>query len=147
MLSFVYCKDRPGWNNMFTLILSHPACCLRASWSISFKIQTKTNFLMLWKRVFCFENRLSGVKKKQTVRCFTKYTPKNQIELNRIEAICIVVVVLLIFTLSFLIILFFILFHLIFLPLTFSGMHVCTMHTGSYPHASSGNVLFLSSII
>ena len=97
---------------------------------------------MLWKRVFCFENRLSGVKKKQTVRCFTKYTPKNQIELNRIEAICIVVVVLLIFTLSFLIILFFMLFHLIFLPLTFSGMHVCTMHTGSYPHASSGNVLF-----
>ena len=96
--------------------------------------------LLFWKPTF-------GCQKKQTVRCFTKYTPKNQIELNRIEAICIVVVVLLIFTLSFLIILFFMLFHLIFLPLTFSGMHVCTMHTGSYPHASSGNVLFLSSII
>ena len=89
------------------------------------------------------------VSKKQTVHCFRENTPNNQIELNGIEAIYIVVVVALLFTLSFLIILFFILFYFIsfFLPLNFSGMHVCIMHTGSYAPASSGNVLFLSSII
>ena len=50
----------------------------------------KTDFLMWRKRVFCFENQLSGVKK--TVHCFRKKTPKNQIELNGIETIYIVVV-------------------------------------------------------
>ena len=51
----------------------------------------------MWrKRVCCFENRLSGVKKKtnkQTVRYFRENTPKNQTELNTTEAIFIVVVV------------------------------------------------------
>ena len=41
------------------------------------------------------------VSKKQTVRYFRKNTPKNQTELNAIEAIYIVVVVVLIFTLCF----------------------------------------------
>ena len=62
----------------------------------------------MWeKRVYCFENRLSEVKKKQSIR---KNTPKNQKELNGIETIYIPVVVVLIFT-PFLIILFFILLY------------------------------------
>ena len=48
---------------------------------------------MWWKRVCCFENRLSGVKKKKPVRYVRKNTPKYQTELNAIEAIFIVVVV------------------------------------------------------
>ena len=61
------------------------------------------------------------VSKKQTVRCLRKNTPKNQIELNGIEAIYIVVDVVLIFTLSFLnySLFYFILFHLIFFTLDF----------------------------
>ena len=66
----------------------------------------------MWEtRVRCFENQLSGVKKKKPVR---KNTPENQKELNGIEAIYIAVVVVLIFTLSFLIILFFISFYFFF---------------------------------
>ena len=75
------------------------------------------------------------VWKKQTVRCFRKNTPKNQTEFKRIEAIYIAVVVLFLHFL-FLIILFYILFYFIyFLPLTFSGMHMHTVHTGSYAPA------------
>ena len=65
------------------------------------KIQPKTDSLMWEKRVCCFENRLSDVKKKQTVRCFRKNIPKNQTEFNGIEAIYIAVVVVLTFTSSF----------------------------------------------
>ena len=70
------------------------------------------------------------VWKKQTVRCFRKNTPKNQTEFRGIEAIYIAVVLFLHFL--FLIILFYILFYFIyFLPLTFSGTHMHTVHTGS----------------
>ena len=81
---------------MFTFYTILLAICAHLI-SIPFnKIQTKTDFLMWRKRVCCFENRLSGVKKKnnkQTVRYFRKKAPKNQTELNAIEAIFIVVVV------------------------------------------------------
>ena len=67
------------------------------------------------------------VWKKQTVRCFRK---------NGIEAIYIAVVVVLFLHFLFLIILFYILFYFIyFLLSTFSGMHMCTVHTGSYAPA------------
>ena len=84
------------------------------------------------------------VWKKQTVRCFRKNTPKNQTELNGIEAIYIAVVVVLFLRFLFLIILFFILFYFIyFLLSTFSGMHMHTMHTGSYAPA----ICLLNNII
>ena len=74
----------------------------------------KTNFLMLWKRVFCFENRLSGVKKTNSLLFKEKYSKEsNRVKQNWGNAIYIVVVVVLIFTLSFLIILSFILFYFI----------------------------------
>ena len=62
------------------------------------------------KRICCFENRLSGVKKKLSVR--KKYSKESK-RVNGIEAIYIVVVAVLIFTLSVLIILIFILFYFI----------------------------------
>ena len=71
------------------------------------------------------------VREKQTVRCFRRNTPKNQRELNGIEAIYIVLVVDLILTLSF--------FNyspfccnIFFLPSTFSGTHGCTVRTGGF---------------
>ena len=74
----------------------------------------KTDFLMLWKRVFCFENRLSGVKKTNSPLFKEKYSKEsNRVKQNWGNAIYIVVVVVLIFTLSFLIILSFILFYFI----------------------------------
>ena len=83
---------------MFTFYTILLAICAHLI-SIPFKkIQTKTDFLMWRKRVCCFENRLSAIKKKQTnkqtVRYVRKSTPKNQTELNAIEAIFTVVVVL-----------------------------------------------------
>ena len=76
---------------MFTFYTILLAICAHLI-SIPFiKIQTRTDFLMWRKRVCCFENRLSGVKKKQTVRYLRKNKPKNQTELNAIETILIVV--------------------------------------------------------
>ena len=95
MLSFVYCEDRPWMKITCSRFVSSRLLSERI------KFKRKTDFLMWEKRVCCFENRLPGVKKKQTVRCFRKNTPKNQTEFNGIEAIYIVLVVVLTFTSSF----------------------------------------------
>ena len=78
VLSFVYCKDRPEWKIECSCFI--PSCLLSA-------------------HILVIIIQLSGVEK--SVHCFTKNTPKNQRELNRIEAIYIAFVVVLIFTLSF----------------------------------------------
>ena len=95
MLSFVYCKDRPGWNN-----LHHPVCYLHASLSISFKIQTKLTFWTGRKESVVLKTDFR-LWKKQIACCFRKNIPNNQTELNGIEASYIAIVVVLIFTLSF----------------------------------------------
>ena len=105
------------------------AICAHCLTSKSLKIQTM-NFSCGEKESVVLKTDFR-VREKQTVRCFRRNTPKNQRELNGIEAIYIVLVVDLILTLSF--------FNyspfccnIFFLPSTFSGTHGCTVRTGGF---------------
>ena len=86
MLYFVYCEDRPGWNNLFMFYTIPLAVCVHLQVYHS-RFKQKLTFWCGGKESFVLKTDFRVSKKKQTVRCFTKNTPKNQIELNGIQAI------------------------------------------------------------
>ena len=88
-------KTGLGENNLLTFYTIPLAISIQDSNENRFSDLAEKS-LLFWKPTFGYQN-----KKKQTVRYFRKNTPKNQTELNAIEAIYIVVVVVFIFTLSF----------------------------------------------